>query len=141
MTPSAGSFFAYLFKGTNISIVSAPIAIDDICESFIEETVAEIVSTRVTGETPSAYENPNRFLSWFTNIKRAELVICPITTVREMYDIKNVNLKTLIKIMNRPTINKIFGRASIFADSVTTPAAAKELSNITAVALLGPNVM
>lgn len=123
------------------SIVRTPIAMDESCESFSDTTVAEIFSTSVTGETPSGYENPKRFRSWLTNMRSAELVICPIMTVREMYDIKNVSLKTLIKIINNPTINKMFGRAAILADSVASPAAAKELKSITAVALLGPNVM
>ena len=62
-------------------------------------------------------------------------------TILEMYEIKNVNLKTLIAIIKIPTISKMFGKASIRAVSVSNPPAANEERSITAVALLGPKVM
>jgi len=68
-------------------------------------------------------------------------VICPMITILEMYEIKNVNLKTLIAIIKIPTISKMFGKASIRAVSVSNPPAANEERSITAVALLGPKVM
>ena len=138
--PSAGRRFAQCLSGAKISRVAPAIATDHGSVFLRHFIVAATISTRVVINVPSGNENPRIFFVWFATISSAPTVTYAIITVREMYAIMNVILKTLASIRKMPTNIMIAGSAAIRPTSLSKPAAAKELSSITADALLGPSV-